>query len=400
VRWPACQIFATWSSGALPIADVRALAGIRYRLSRAGDLSTLVAPPYDVISEAELSRYKSLSPFNVVHVTRPGTDYERAGGTFQEWERDGILQADEPSMYVHEVAFNGRRRRDLIAALRLQPYEDRVVLPHERTHRGPKEDRLALMRATHVSLEPLWFVYEGRVSGLQQIIEVVSRRSPAVEFHGPEGTEHRLWTVTDRVIQAAVHAAFASLPVLIADGHHRYETALAYAEEVGGAPDAASRFTLALLTDIDDPGLEMLPTHRVLKAGVAVTGGEEAPSLEATLAGLRGRVAAGVYHDHRFQVLPLEGNVALVELHEQVIDNILGKRNPEDFLLYTRDAGEAVRWVDEGVGVGAFFLDAPDLRQVLKLAQEGKVLPQKSTYFYPKPPSGMVFLSLDPNRRL
>ena len=389
-----------WSSGARPIADVRAFAGIRYRLSRTGDLSQLVAPPYDVISEAELSRYRSLSHFNVVHVTRPGTDYEGAGRTFEGWERDGILQADESSMYVHEVAFNGRRRRDLIAALRLQPYEDRVVLPHERTHRGPKEDRLALMRATHASLEPLWFVYEGRATGLQQITEVISRRSPAVEFSGSEGTEHRLWTVTDRAIQAAVHAAFESLPVLIADGHHRYETALAYADEVGGPPDAASRFTVALLTDIDDPGLEVLPTHRVLKAGVAVTGGEESPSLEATLAALRGQLAAGAYHDHRFQVLPLEGKVALVELHEQVIDNILGKRNPEDFLLYTRDAGEAVRWVDEGVGVGAFFLDAPDLRQVLKLAQEGKVLPQKSTYFYPKPPSGMVFLRLDPNRRL
>jgi uncharacterized protein (DUF1015 family) len=96
----------------------------------------------------------------------------------------------------------------------------------------------------------------------------------------------------------------------------------------------------------------------------------------------------------------LEGEVALVELHRQVIDNILGKRNPEDFLLYTRDAAEAVRWVDEGVGMGAFFLDSPDLRQVLKLAQEGKTLPQKSTYFYPKPPSGMVFHRLDPDRRL
>ena len=303
-------------------------------------------------------------------------------------------------MYVHEVIFNGRKRRDLIAALRLQPYEDRVVLPHERTHRGPKEDRLALMRATHVSLEPLWFVYEGRASGVQQIADVVSKRAPAVAFIGPEGFEHRLWTITDHVIHAAVHAAFESMPVLIADGHHRYETALAYAEEVGGPADASSRFTLALFTDIEDPGLEVLPTHRVLKAGVRVKGGEDVPSLEATLAGLRGRVAAGVYQDSRFQVLPMEGDVALVELHKQVIDNILGKRNPEDFLLYTRDAAEAMRWVDEGVGVEAFFLDAPDLKQVLKLAREGKTLPQKSTYFYPKPPSGMVFLRLDPNRRL
>jgi uncharacterized protein (DUF1015 family) len=396
----ACPICGMSSSGEHQIADVRGLPGIRYRLASAGDPSTLVAPPYDVIPEADLGRYQALSPYNVVHVTRPGTDYARAGRTFEEWERGGIVQADEPAMYVHEVAFDGRRRRDLIAALRLQPYDDRVVLPHERTHRGPKEDRLALMRATRMSLEPLWFVYEGRVTGLQQIVEVVSNRPPALEFRGPEGFQHRLWTITDRVIQAAAHAAFEDLPVLIADGHHRYETALAYADEVGGPPDAASRFTLALLTDIDDPGLQVLPTHRVLKTGVKVIGGEDMPSLEAMLAALPGRVAAGAYFDGRFQVLPLEGEVALVELHNQVIDNILGKRNPEDFLLYTRDAAEAVRWVDEGVGMGAFFLDAPDLRQVLKLAQEGKTLPQKSTYFYPKPPSGMVFHRLDPDRRL
>jgi uncharacterized protein (DUF1015 family) len=386
------------SSGARPIADVRALPGLRYRLANAGNAGTLVAPPYDVIPDADLDRYRQLSPFNVVHVTRPGTDYAGAARTFAAWEENGIVQADEMSMYVHEVTFDGRRRRDIIAALRLQPYSDGAVLPHERTHSGPKEDRLALMRATGVSLEPLWFVYEG--GGVRQIADVVSKRSPAVAFMGPEGTEHRLWTITDRVIHLAVHAAFDGMPVLIADGHHRYETALAYADEVGGPEDASSRFTLALLTDIDDPGLQVLPTHRVLKTGVAVIGGEDAPSLEAMLAGLQGQVAAGAYHDHRFQILPLEGEVAVVELHRQVIDNVLGKRNPEDFLLYTRDAKEAVRWVDEGEGVGAFFLDAPDLKQVLKLAKAGKTLPQKSTYFYPKPPSGMVFLGLDPNRRL
>ena len=314
--------------------------------------------------------------------------------------REGILEPDPPSMYVHEVAFGGRRRLDLIAALRLQPYEDRVVLPHERTHRGPKEDRLALLRATNVSFEPLWFVYEGRRAGLSNILDGVVARAPAVAFDGPEGTKHRLWTVTDQALHAAVHSAMANLPVLIADGHHRYETALLHAQEVGGHADAASRFTLALLTDLDDPGLEVLPTHRVLKVGVAVTGGEDVESLEATLEAIRGKVAAGTYRDHRFQVLQLEGDVALVQLHEQVIDNILGKRNPEDFLVYTRDAAEAVRWVDEGVGVAAFFLPPPDLRQVLKLAQEGKTLPQKSTYFHPKPPSGMVFHRLDPDRRL
>jgi uncharacterized protein (DUF1015 family) len=303
-------------------------------------------------------------------------------------------------MYVHEVTFDGRVRRDLIAALRLQPYEDRVVLPHERTHRGPKEDRLALLRATGVGLEPLWFLYEGDETGVPAILERVGARTPAVTFTGPEGTEHSLWVISDPAIHASIHLALEKAPVLIADGHHRYETALAYADEVGGGPDSPSRFTLALLTDLADPGLVVLPTHRVMKAGVAVTGGEAMSSLPDTLAALKGRVAAGAYRDHQFQVLPLEGEVALVELHEQVIDNLLGKRSPEEFLLYTRDPEEAVRWVDEGVGTAAFFLDAPDLREVLKLAREGKTLPQKATYFHPKPPSGMVFDRLERDRRL
>lgn len=366
----------------------------------AGDLASLVAPPYDVIPESELPHYRELSPYNVIRLIRPGTDYAGAALTFEEWRRHGILGEDAPSMYVHEVEFEGWRRRDVIAALRLQPYEDRVVLPHERTHRGPKEDRLALMRATGASLEPLWFTYEGRDTELPGLVQGAEVGVPAVVFRSPAGIEHRLWIIGDARVQDAIHDAFAALPVLIADGHHRYETTLLHSQEVGGPADAASRFTLAMLTDLDDPGLEVLPTHRVLKAGIAVTGGEEMGSLEETLAALQGRVAAGTYREGRFQVLPLEGDMPVVELHRQVIDNILGKRSAEDLLLYTRDAREAVRWVDEGVGVSAFFLDTPDLRQVLRLAQEGKILPQKSTYFNPKPPSGMVFHRLDRDRRL
>jgi len=376
------------------------LPGIRYFLARAGDPSKLVAPPYDVISDEDLAHYRSLSPYNVVHLTRPGTDHAGAARLFEQWLDDRILEPEPRSMYVHEVGFEGRVRRDLIASLRLQPYSDRVVLPHERTHPGVKEARLALLRATKVSLEPLWFLYEGGGTGVPEILEKVVARAPAVSFTGPDGTDNRLWVISDPAIHATVHAALENQQVLIADGHHRYETALAYAEEVGGGPDEASRFTLALLTDLADPGLAVLPTHRVMKTGIAVTGGEPMGSLEETLGALRGKVAAGTYRDHRFQVLPLEGEVAVAELHEQVIDNILGKRDPEAHLLYTRDGAEAVRWVDEGVGTAAFFLDAPDLGQVLKLAREGKTLPQKATYFHPKPPSGMVFDRLERDRRL
>jgi len=359
-----------------------------------------MAPPYDVIPDDQLARYRALSPYNVVHLTRPGSDYEGAGRTFREWLTDGVLATDTPSMYAHEVEFDGRVRRDLIAALRLQPYEDRVVLPHERTHRGPKEDRLALLRATGVALEPLWFLYDGAQTGIPDVLSRVAARAPAFEFRGPEGTRHTFWAISDPAIHAHVSDALAEQPVLIADGHHRYETALTYAGEIDAPPDAESRFTLALLTDLADPGLVVLPTHRVLKAGVAVTGGEPVESLEAVLTALPGRVAAGYYRAGRFQLLPLDGDVAVAELHAQVIDNLLGKRSLEDNVIYTRDAAEAVRWVDEGAGTAAFFLAPPDLRQVLNLARDGKTLPQKATYFHPKPPSGMVFDRLEADRRL
>jgi uncharacterized protein (DUF1015 family) len=392
------QTFVTSSSEAA-IADVRALPGIRY--ADAGGLTQLVAPPYDVIPEADVARYLALSPHNVIRLIRPGADYEGAARTLASWLEEGVLREDRPSMYLHEVEVApGRVRRDLVAALRLEAYDRGVVLPHERTHRGPKEDRLALMRATRASLEPLWFVYDGHETPIGKLLAEAASQAPLAGFTDSEGLAQRLWAVDRGRLTDGLAAALASLPLLIADGHHRYETTLAYSEEAGGPADAASRFTLALLTDVDDPGLEVLPTHRVMKGGIAVTGGEPSGSLAETLAAIKGRVAAGVYREGRFQVLPLEGDMAVVELHRQVIDNILGKRSAEDFLLYTRDAEEAVRWVDEGVGVSAFFLDAPDLRQVLKLAQEGKTLPQKSTYFHPKPPSGMVIHRLDANRTL
>ncbi len=387
------------SSWEAAIADVRALPGIRY--ADAADLTRLVAPPYDVIPEGEVARYRSLSPHNVIRLTRPGSDYQGAARTLAAWLEQGVLREDPPSMYVHEVEVApGRTRCDLIAALRLEPYDRGVVLPHERTHRGPKEDRLALMRSTRASLEPLWFLYDGHETSIGRLLAEATVGPPAAHFADSEGLGQRLWAVERSRLTDDLGAALASLPVLIADGHHRYETTLAYSQELDGPADAASRFTLALLTDIDDPGLKVLPTHRVMKAGIAVTGGEPAGSLAEVLAAIKGRVAAGVYREGRFQVLPLEGEIAVVELHRQVIDNILGKRSAEEYLLYTRDAEEAVRWVEEGVGVSAFFLDAPDLRQVLKLAQEGKPLPQKSTYFHPKPPSGMVIHRLDENRTL
>jgi uncharacterized protein (DUF1015 family) len=383
------------------VADVRAFRALAYDPETVGDLGHVIAPPYDVIPAERLPELRSRSPYNVVHLTRPGSGYEAAAELERRWMDDGVLRRDaEPAFFLHEVAFDGRVRRDLIAALRLQPYGDGVVLPHERTHRGPKEDRLALLRATRTSLEPLWFLYDGAATELPALLEQGFIGQPAATFVDEDGGSHRLWRTVDAWWAARMREAFAALPVLIADGHHRYETSLAYADEVGGSEDASSRFTLALLTDLADPGLEVLPTHRVLKAGVAVTGADPAGSLGEMLQALDGEVAAGYYRERMFHVLHLEGEVPVVELHRQVIDNILGKRSLEENVEYTRDPQEAVRWVDEGRGTAAFFLARPDLAAVLKEAREGRTMPQKTTYFFPKPPSGMLFLELDPERGL
>ena len=379
------------------MAQVKPFHGTRYSAGSVRDLGLVVSPPYDVIPEERLETYRSRSPYNVVRLVRPGLDYAGAGRLERGWIESGVLREDsEPAFYLHRHEFEGRVRRGLIGAVRLSPYGDGEVLPHERTHGGAKADRLELYRATATAFEPLWFVYRGAGSDLPRLLDEAFGAEPAATFETDDGARHALWAATDPAWQVGVTAAFAGLPLLIADGHHRYETALAYAGEVGATEGSAAGFAMVLLVDIDDPGLIVLPTHRVMRvAPVAVIGGDATGSLAETLAGIRGRVAAGHYAAGRFQVLPLEGELALVELHRQVIDNLLGKRNAEDVLLYTRDAQEAVRWVDEGRGQQAFFLDAPDLAVVLRLAQEGRVLPQKSTFFHPKPPSGMVFARLD-----
>ena len=376
------------------MARVRPFHGIRYTVP---DLGPVVAPPYDVIPEDAVAGYRERSPYNVVRLTRPGTDYGGAAGLVRSWLESGALREDrEPAFYLHEHGFDGRRRRGLIAAVRLSAYGEGEVLPHEQTHGGAKADRLELYRATATAFEPLWFVYRGIGTDLPRLLDAGFGAEPATTFHTDEGGEHRLWIATDRAWQDQVARAFAGIPLLIADGHHRYETALTYAAEMGASGDAAANHAMVLLVDLDDPGLVVLPTHRVMRvAPVAVVGGEPATTLAETLAAIRGRVAVGHYAGGRFQVLPLEGELALVELHRQLIDNLLGKRSAEEVLLYTRDAEEAVRWVDQDKGQQAFFLDSPDLGVVLKLAQEGRVLPQKSTFFHPKPPSGMVFQGLD-----
>jgi uncharacterized protein (DUF1015 family) len=359
------------------MAQVKPFRAVRYG-ERAGPLDTLVAPPYDVISEDEREELQARNPYNVVHLTLPEDEAE-AGRLWRGWCADGVLLDEtEPGFWWLSQEYVGpdgvaRTREGLVAALRVEPYENRVVLPHERTHRGPKEGRLRLLREVRAQLEPLFFLHEGP--------------SPA---HRPD-REHdleidgaRLW----RLAPDRISEAFADRQLLIADGHHRYETALAYHAETG-TPESAH--VLAVLVSLDDPGLMIFPTHRVFERAPAeqLPTDERLPDPAAALRALEqapsDRAAAVVYRDGRSE-LAVDGDGGL--------DVRLVDRLGHDGISYTPDWREAVRAVDSGEAEVAVLMRPTRIEDVFAVAQRGETMPQKSTYFYPKLVSGLLFLSL------
>ncbi len=232
------------------MAEIKPFRAVRYG-EQAGPLEALVAPPYDVISPGQRDELRARSPYNVVHLTLPD-DEQEAGRLWSDWRAEGIVpEDDEPGFWWLSQDYVGpdgvaRTREGLVAALRIEPYENRVILPHERTHRGPKEGRLRLLRETRAQLEPLFFLYEDEPPAQRP------EREPDLEADGA-----RLWNIAAE----GIAEAFADRQLLIADGHHRYETALAYHQETG-TPESA--YVLGVLVSLDDPGLMIFPTHRLL----------------------------------------------------------------------------------------------------------------------------------------
>jgi uncharacterized protein (DUF1015 family) len=357
------------------VAEVKPFRAVRYG-EGAGPLETLVAPPYDVISPAEREQLAARSAHNVVHLTLPADEAE-AGRTWRAWREDGTLRDEaEPGFWWLSQDYVGpdgvaRNREGLVAALKAEPYENRVVLPHERTHRGPKEGRLRLLREVEAQLEPLFFLYEGPPPATRP------ERVPDLEVEGA-----RLW----RLPPDGIAEAFAERQLLIADGHHRYETALAYHEEVG-TPESA--YVLAVLVSLDDPGLMIFPTHRLFEREPAEQlPAEPLPEPTAAREALEhaplDRAAAVVYRGSGAE-LAVDGN----ELDVQLVDRL-----GHDGISYTPDWQEAVRAVDEGEAAVAVLMRPTRIEDVFAVAQRGETMPQKSTYFYPKLVSGLLFLVL------
>jgi uncharacterized protein (DUF1015 family) len=359
------------------MAEVKPFRAVRYG-ERMGPLEELIAPPYDVISPDERERLAARSPYNVVHLTLPGDEAE-AGRLWAQWLDEGVLAGDgEPGCWWLSQDYVGpdgveRTREGLVAALRAEPYENRVVLPHERTHRGPKEGRLRLLREVRAQLEPLFFLYDGPPPARRP------ERGPDLRVE-----DVRLW----RIDSAGVAEAFADQELLIADGHHRYETALAYHEEAG-TPESA--YVLAVLVSLDDPGLMIFPTHRVFadEPTEPLRAEERLPDAERALAALdelpRDRAAAVVYR---------RGEAELAVDGEGELDVRLVDRLGHAGISYTPDWREAVGAVDAGEASVAVLMRPTRIEDVFAVAQRGETMPQKSTYFYPKLVSGLVFLPL------
>jgi uncharacterized protein (DUF1015 family) len=339
------------------MAVVKPFRAERYDESKAGPLERLVAPPYDVLSPREREEYLARSPYNVVHLTLPD-DEEQAGRDVTDWREQGVLARDqEPGYWLLSQDYVGpdgvsRTRTGLVASLRAEPYENGVVLPHERTHSGPKEGRLRLLRATRTQLEPIFLLYEGD-----------PLRPPAREPDLRSGGD-KLWRVEDA-------PNFESTELLIADGHHRYETAVAYAQE-GGSP-----YLMVVLVPTEQEGLTIFPTHRLAEH---VNGAHGTPIEEP------GDVLPGVvmYRDGKYELLKGDG------LDVEIVERIAPAG-----VTYTPERAEAVATVDRGDAEAAFLLRPTRIEDVWAVARRGETMPQKSTYFYPKLTSGLLFHPLD-----
>jgi uncharacterized protein (DUF1015 family) len=343
------------------MAQVRAFRALRYS-SSAGPLERLVAPPYDVISPEERARYLALDPHNVVHLTLPDSE-EQAGRDLAEWQAEGVLEREaDPAAWALSQTYVGpdgveRTRNGIVVALRLEPYENRVVLPHERTHAGPKQGRLRLLRATRTQLEPIFLLHDGDPVELPD-------REPDLAIGGD-----RLWRLEDDARER-----FADSQLLIADGHHRYETALAFHAEDG---TEASAWMMVVLVATREEGLTIFPTHRLAQSVNGVRGtpidepGEELPGVV-------------LYRDGGYELVDGEG------LDVEVVDEL----GPQG-ITYTAQRRDAVAAVDRGEAAAAFLLRPTPIEAVFTRAREGRVLPQKTTYFFPKLTSGLLFQPLD-----
>lgn len=435
------------------MAVIRPFAGVRYS-SAAGDLASLVCAPYDIITPAAQRHYYARSPHNAVRLElgyeNPGDSpqdnrHTRAAAIYHGWLADRILQADPgPGFYVYDEEFDypigqTTRRRSLIAAVRLAPWDDGSVLPHEHTFPKAKADRLDLLRATYTQFSPLLALYDDP-GGVTALLNELSADLPDAELSLAPGqvaaaaATHRLWRVASPRLLSRLRDAFADQPLFIADGHHRYETALTFRDEqrrAGLPPDSPADYVMMALVATRDPGVIVLPTHRMVRGlghvdGHAILARLSEHFAVETLPFAPERVisrppnALPTTSAVQFQVLGLEPGkmvyltlrspdslddlladvpaslrlVDTVVLQRLILGPILGLSGQEgasgERVAFTRDPEEAAEAYRSGAVQLVFFLQPTSIAQLRDVSQAGVRMPQKTTYFWPKPVTGLV----------
>ena len=422
------------------MADVEPLRALRYNLALTGGLQPVVAPPYDVIDSAQRAALAAQSPYNVVAIDLPeaaqpgGDSYAHAGELFEQWQADGVLTRDaEPSIWALEQDYVGpdgeaRTRRGFLARVRVEDYGAGRIRPHERTHPGPREDRLRLTRSTRANLSPIFSLFSDPAGDAWAALAPATAAPPWGVSTDADGTVNRIWRVTDPDLIETVRRATASAELLIADGHHRYETARVYAEEIGG--EGEHRYVLMCLVALQDPGLTVFPTHRLVRglsaeqrerlrtaierdfdAVVLADTGDLTPAASPPITSEQVRIG---YIDTRSQIpmmltlrdaataaaalpdrSPAYRTLDTAVLEALILKGALGISDEQidelDGLGYARDQTEALERVMTGEYEAAFFMGATPVQAIQAVAAAGETMPPKSTYFYPKVPTGLVF---------
>ncbi len=404
------------------MAQIYPFKALRYT-KKAGKLKNNICPPYDIISPEERYALTQKSVFNLVSLEKPEGEnkYIEARHTLESWIKNGVVAYDDSdSIYLYRVAFNygGKDYHydGIIALCKAYNFEEKVVLPHENTLKGAKEDRFRLLLATRTSFSSVYSLYEDKDGRVKTALNGVTETDPVSRVTDGEGVTHTLWRISDENVINAVAQGMADKKLYIADGHHRYETALRY-RDFTGYPEAGA--TLMTMVDMDSEGLLVLPTHRILKKEanlqkifadmeedfdiITLESKEETEKFLEENKHLHafGIYAGGIYRgvtlkwalDCQSPVKDLDVSV----LHDIILEKRFGVTR-EDLasqtcLEYTRDIDEAVQAVENGA-TAAFILNATKVTQIRDVADAGEKMPQKSTYFHPKLISGLIMRRL------
>jgi uncharacterized protein (DUF1015 family) len=424
------------------LVDIRSFRAIRYT-SKAGNPEDLITQPYDKISPQQQKNYYEKSPFNYCRVILPLEEdkYGSAKQRIDQWLQDGILaRENSPAIFVskQEFSLDGKQlqRTGILAALRLYEYKENMVFPHECTYKAPKADRLNMLRTVQKDLEPVFLIYNDKEGSTLRFLDEVTQTQPIIQVTDSAQVKHTVWRVTDPQKIRQLQTQFAVTPMVISDGHHRYESAIAYRDEMRAkgdwTQDSAFNFHMAYLVPVQEEGLVVLPTHRLLKDYSLTPEILESlrsffdmidlqPSVLAIEKFLKSHTnehAFAIYSGKKVYGLSLKHSRVVYDfintnvtqdtkiydvsiLRDVVFKRILktGNLNIDEGIIYARWIREAVEKVDTGEATVAFLVNPISAKTVAEIALQHQLLPEKSTDFYPKMVSGLMMMDIAPSEK-